>query len=582
MVNKLGFALSILVLILLSSSFALAEDVYLINSEDWVDVYSGMLLSGLEDGRGFFINSETLNGLTQVLSEDDTIHLYQSENNPYIPRLDEQLTSLGYVVGEKLISENMNRELNPNTGKYYLVSLDNPRITSSIAPLAIKEGAWVLIVDKENVDEIVSKIDDARDVVAVGKFPRDVLAKIQPHLDEHIVNDDIYKDSQALADKFESSQNYVLTDGAFIEAEFFLTKNPVLLTGTNKILTQTFNYLKSRDAKAVILVGNELSVVGEQIRTQSDKEISVFVKFGQGDTDESGKVYALSTFPLPGFRIGLAAQQAIYDPVNKELIITFKNIGNSGVYELTNLQVKTGDEEIATTAGNEITFISAGELLPQVFPLELDLAYVDEKTTVDLYTSFGLTPKELDTFLTPINRYSPPYNIPLTVKEIENDNSILYVEDSSYYQNLNRVGVMLTNPGEEEVYFTIKIQDIIVNGLETTLSKDDSIKSGESKTVYLPVNLDPIDLDDNEVFDIIVNYGKQPEFQFKAIRVEQPFKVVSGGRITGFVTGLGDGKPGSWIAIIAAVLVLMVLIRLVKHKDNKAKETKPTKRKIKK
>ncbi|MBN1175391.1 hypothetical protein JXA48_01985 [Candidatus Woesearchaeota archaeon] len=578
MVNKLGFILSILVLILLSSSFALAEDVYLVNSENWVDVYSGMLSSGLEGGRGFFINSETITGLTQVISEDDTIHLYQSELAPFIPNLDSQLSSLGYDVEERLISNNMNRDLDPKTGNYYLVSLDNPRITSSLAPLAIKENAWVLVVDIENVDEIVNKISNAQDVVAVGKFPRDVLVKIQPYLDEHIVNDDIYKDSQAIADKLGDSQNYVLTDGAFIESEFFLTKNPVLLTGTNKILTHTFNYLQSKDAKAVVLVGNELSVVGEQIRTQSNKEISVFVKFGQGDTGESGKVYALSTFPLPGLRIGLVAQQAIYDPSTKELIVTFKNIGNSGIYELTNLQIKNDEEELATTAGNEITFIAAGELLPMVFPMDIDLAYVTDETTVDLYTTFGLSPKELDTFLTMPNRYTPPYTMPLTVKEIEDDDSVLYVEDSSYYQNLNRVGVAITNPGDKEVYFTIKVQDIIVNGLKTTLSKEDSIKPGETKKVYLPAKLDPIDLDDNSIFDIVINYGKQPEFQFKAIRVEQPFKVVSGGRITGFVTGLGDGKPGNWVAIIAAVLVLFVLIRIVKHKSKKEEIKTSTKK----
>ena len=127
---------------------------------------------------------------------------------------------------------------------------------------------------------------------------------------------------------------------------------------------------------------------------------------------------------------------------------------------------------------------------------------------------------------------------------------------------------------------TVKVQDLIINGLESTISKEDSIKPGETKKVYIPAQLDLVDLEDNENFDILVNYGKEPEFQFKAITVNQPFKIVSGGRITGFVTGLGEGKAGSWIAVIAAVLVLLVLVRIMKGKGKKAaKVTKKTARK---
>ena len=546
----------------------IAENVHLINSEDWVDVYSGMLKAGLQGERGFFINSETVTSLTGAISKDDIIHLYQSKDNPYIPNLGSQLESLGYHVVQKAVLSNLNQDLNPKTGNYYLVSLDNPRITSSLAPLAVKENAWVFIVDVENVDSVVDQLKNAKKVVTVGKFPRDVLTKIKPYVTEQILTDDLYADSRVLADKFANTENYVLTDGAFIEAEFFSTKNPVLLSGPNKILTQTYNYLESKNAKAVILVGNELSVVGEQIRTKSNQEISVFVKFGQGDTTNSGTVYALTTFPLPSQRYGLQVQQAIYDPVREELIVTFKNTGNVGVYELTNLQVLNDGDDLGTTAANKIIYLSAGELLPVKFSINLELGKLTG-ATVDFYTSFGLSLNELDHYMTSEGKYMPPMTMPLTVKEIDNDDSILYVEDVAYYKNMNRVAITVTNPGEQKVYLTAKVHDLIINGLEKTLSTNNYVKAGETKKVYLPAKLDSVDLEDNEFFDVVLNYGKAEDFQFKAVSVRQPFKVVSGGRITGFVTGLGDGSSGSWIALIVIALLLLVVARLLTYKKSK-------------
>lgn len=570
MINMNKKLLSISLLLILSilfSSIVLANDVHLVNSDDWVDVYSGMLYSGLKGERGFFVNSESITPLTQVISKESRVILYQSEISPFIPNLDNQLDSMQYDIKDEKASSNFNFDLDPQTGKYYLVSLGNPRITSSLAPLAIKENAWVFIVDVENVDQIVKRLSSATEVTSVGQFPREVMEKINPYVTEKIVNNDIYKDSEAIADKFLESKNYVLTDGAFIESEFFLTKNPVLLTGSNKMLTQTYDYLISKKVEAVILVGNELSVVGEQIRTKSNKEMSVFVKFGQGDTTNSGQVYALTTFPLPSQRLGLTAQQAIYDPVKKELIITFKNIGNVGVYQLTNLRIMTGDEEIASTADEEITFIAAGELIPVVYPVDIDLASVNPETKVEFYTSFGLGPNELDTFLTMKNRYGPPFALPLTVKEMENDKSIIYIDDIVYYKNMNRVGITITNPGDETVYLTAKIHDMIISGLEETISKEGFVNAGETKKIYIPAKLDIVDLSDNQKFDLTVNYGSSAQYQIKAIKVEQPFKIVSGGRITGFVTGLGEGKPGSWIAVIVLILLLLVVIRVMKNKS---------------
>ena len=96
----------------------------------------------------------------------------------------------------------------------------------------------------------------------------------------------------------------------------------------------------------VIIVGNRLAVVGEQIRSRSEKTITALVKFGQSGVSADGTVYALSFFPLPQATLGITINKAVYNPVTKELAVFYENIGNQALYALTTLVIKDEDLDL--------------------------------------------------------------------------------------------------------------------------------------------------------------------------------------------------------------------------------------------
>jgi hypothetical protein len=548
------FLVLFLSIILINSVSAL--DVSVANSKDWKDVYSIMLSSAIDNNRAIFTNSESLTAITRVLSTDNDLRIFESDDAPFINNLEGQLDSAGYDILEEQTSSSFNLDLDPQTGQYYIFSEDNPRISISLAPLAVKENAWVLIVTEDNLGEIEDRISNADKVVGVGNFRRDFMETLEPHFTERINNEDVFEDSQEIATRFGIDGNMVIADGSFLEVEFFTTDNPVILSGPNKILDETYAFLSQNRVESVVVVGNQIAVVGEQIRAKSNKEISVFVKYGQGDAYNTGKVYALTVFPLPKSTVALGVDQAAYDPNSEQLVVYFHNYGNTGLYELTTLSVKNGDRELASASDPEVQFLGGGEVRPIMYDISIPSDEITNETEVEFYTSFGVYPSQLDNFLTMENKYGPPFRIKMDIEGLDDDPSILYLKDVTYYKNLKRVGVTVQNNGTNTVYYSAKIQNLIVNGLETNIFKQDRIASGQEKITYIPVALDEIDLQENDVFELTLTYGQDEEKMIKTIREDVPFKAIAGRLPLPVIIGI----------VVAALVIVAVIFVLIKKK----------------
>ena len=561
--NKYIFVTFSLFFLIIFSLNVCAEGVHVANSENWQDVYSVLLSSSLESDKAIFLNSESITSITRTISTDFDLNIYESSKNPHIKNLKGQLSSSGYVILNDKKTSNFNLELDPQNGKYLVMSEDNPRISISLGALAVKEGYWVLIVTEDSVGEIVNRLSDASEVIAVGNFRRDYLEEIQPYFKEWINNNDLFEDSKDIAVKVGMAKNIVLADGSFLETEFFSTGNPVLLSGPNKVLDDIFIFLQENRVENVVVVGNQLAVVGEQIRTKSNKEISVFIKYGQGDAYNTGKIYALTTFPLPQPLIAITVEKATYNPSGEEVIIYFKNLGNTGVYELTTFSVKNENQEIGSASDKEVLYLGAQELLPVRYDVSLPVDELTDETFVEFYTSFGLYPSQLDTFLTTEGEYGPPFQTKLLVEDVGDDSSILEIVDVAYYTNLKRVGVKVLNNGTSDVYYTVKIQDLIVNGLPENLFKQDMVKAGQEKTTYIPIKLDKIDIEENTEFKLSLTYGSSPELLLKSIKEDIPFKVLAGGLSLPII-----------IAIVLILIAITALIFIFKNKSTKKKKKK--------
>lgn len=549
------FLFILVILLPIFSCSVLADTVAVSNSEDWVDVYSVMLSSALKNEKAVFINSKTISSITKTIFSNKELYLYESSDKPIISNLDSQLFSQGYTIKEVIESDDFNLDLDPGMGNYYIISEYNPRISISAIPLAKKNNYWVLIINENNADKIVEKLRNANSVIAIGEFRRDLLNSILPYVDERINNKDPFKDSIEISKRYKDLDNIILADGSFLEEDFFNADVPVLVSGSNKLGDSTYDFFKQEGVKSVTIIGNEMAVVGEQIRENSNKQISVFIKYGQGTVSSGGQVFALSEFPLPKSKIALTITKSIYDPDRDKLVIYFENIGNTGLYELTSLSVKTNDKEIGTASDDEVRFLGAGETMPVEYDMNLPDEEITDETIVEYYTSFGVYPSELDRFLTMSDEYSPPFRTKLIIEKLSEDTSSLEIIDAAYYSNVKRVGVTLSNKGDSKVYYSVRFENLIVRGLEENLYKEDSIDPGQEKTTYISVELDEVDIQENEVFKITARYGKDQGSKFKTIVKELPFKIEKGSLLTGFAIFGGEGS-GSIVIVIIVIAVI--------------------------
>jgi hypothetical protein len=524
-------------------------DLDIVNSRDWADVYSVMLHSSFKSQQTTFLNTESLGVLTKFFNSRTPLQIYES-NNPYIRNLGAQLTATGYNVKNEYNSKDFSIELDIQSGNYIVISQDNPRVSIPVIPLAQKTNSWVLIVSPDNLDQVEDKLKNSLNVIAVGNFPRDVLEKIEPHFDERINTNDIFQDSQAIALKIGDMDNVLLVDGNFIENEFFTSRVPIILSGTNRVLKGTLDFMIENNVKSIIIVGNELAVVGEQIRSGSNKKISVFIKFGQSDVEGTGKVYSLTYFPFPSDVLSLTITEAIYDFENKQLAVYFKNLGTTGLFFLNTLSVENRDEtKLGSVTDSDVRYLGSNEVLPVIYDLDLPLNEINNETIVKFYTSFGITPTGLDNFLTMDNKYGPPFTLKLDLGELAQDDSEIEVISLVYYKSYNRLGVKVNNLKENPVFYRIKIPSIIVNGVEQNFDKQDSVEGLSEKITYLNVKLDSIDIIENSKVDLVVQYGESEEILLKTLP-------------TTFELGVKGGIPIVLIVIVGIVIVAIAILAL--------------------
>ena len=550
--NKIFSSILILVsTILLLSIYTQALDINIANSKDWKDVYSVMLYSKENNQKGLFVSSNSIVALTKILPKNSEITIYQSKKNPYIPNLKTQLESAGYNVKELKTSNDFNYELNKDKNKFLIISEDNYRLSIALPPLALKENYGILILNDNNIDRIIPLLKKSKKNIAIGTFRRDYYKKIKPYITEKINENNLYLDSKRIVEKIGKYNNIILADGTALESEFFETGNPVLLVGHNKVDERIFDFLINKKVQSVIIVGNNLAVIGETIREKSNKTISVFIKFGQSDITNSGKIYSLTIFPLPLEKPKLNVKKAIYDPEKKELYVYFENTGTTPLYELSTIVIKNSNEEIASIADEKPIFLGKGEKYISIYKTDLPIEKIDKNTIVEFYTSYGATPSELDSFLTMKNKYGPPFSLPLKVETINEDPAKIEFIDAAYYPGLKRIGVTIKNNGTTTAYYKIKVKKLIVNGLEKDLYKEGKIKKEEEKTVYIPVALDKVDLEENEIFNIDILYGSKKDLLTKKITIKPDFKTKNTS-----IVGLVTATPGGGLIALAIIVLL--------------------------
>ena len=560
--KKLGILLLPLILLLFP---ALVEaKIVVINSKNWEDVYSGILYANFNSYHAYFTNSPNPTGLLNILPKDKVI-LIQTPN-PYIPNLQTILENKGYEVEVKQVKD-ANLELIPQVKNFILVEKDLPTYALLAASLSKVKNAWVLLVDPTNLNTILPKLKDGKEVVLVGYFKREIYSKLKPYATQELISTNKFELSKEIAQEFlnlKKVNQALITDGKSLEEEVLRGNSPILLVGTNYLPKGLVDFLLENNFKSVVVIGSHLTYIGEQIRQKSNKQIAVFVKFGQALPGTP--VYSLSFFPLPLQTYNLTILKVYYSPLSKTLFITYKNLGEVGTFVLTTFRILDGEEEIASGGDVEAFFLGKGEVLSRSYEVEIPAERLTKNLTVELFTSYGESPENLDLYLTQSGRFGPPLTLKLEIENVE-DRSNLTLKKVTYYKGYKRIGIKVENLGEVKAYFVAKLIDLKVKGIKQSFASEVSVVLPKSeREVFIPVELDKIDLLENEIVKVEIDYGEREDLLIKSETKEMKLAIEEGFPLTGLFL-----QPVSWIGIIIALVVIIVLFKFFFRMKRKKK-----------
>lgn len=529
---------------------------YLMNSQDWRDVYYGSYESYSEGETPYFVRGGNL-GVFNVLPYGEPVNIIESEEEPVVANIESQASAQGYDIGEVR---------NVQTGSLDLVSDDPenlvvvprsyPAAAVVAAPYARAIDGDVVVAGDENIDSVEPLVEEASNTVMIGDFTREVSNSIGEDADRRIISADKFNLSVQVAEAYleeENSSRVLITSGDYLSRDIVEGETPVLLSGTNFMPESMENFLLNDPEHGIdtaVMIGNEMTNVGEDIRDNNitrngettDEKVSVFVKYGQARGD-SNSIYAISLFPLPTGEISLEITSTRYNPETEEILITYENSGESRMYQLTSFELMSENGEVIAQGGDdEPVFI--GSNTERTISYDVDLESGVEDSVIEFSTNYGTSPGRLDTYLTESGQFSPPLRKNISTVEID-DSSNISLNSLKYVKGIQRFRGTVENHGDEPSYAQLRLTDVSVSGQSQSFASErEKVPADSSKTIFIPAELDRIDLQENERVTASLSYGSNENALVKSSQVDSDFEVV-------------ENRIKPWM--IAGVVVLLLI-----------------------
>lgn len=535
----------------------------LVNSQDWEDVYSGSSYAQEEGERVFYTKTEDAQGVLDLLPRNKPVTIVQSTENPYVGNLQTVLETRGYTVEETVeISDGPTELYQEETKDIVVIDKGSPASAVIAASLANNKDAWPLVISNENLEDSENILQSAEEVTMVGLFGRETGEMAREYADEEFSNPNRFGLAKDIAEEVlklnPDSESMYITDGRVIEQDLMESERPVLLSGTNFPPEEVISFVLDNKITSGVIVGARLTTVGEDLKDEvekEDREISLFVKYGTARGDQS-QIQSLNSFPLPRDDVELLIESAQYDPSSKELYVTYTNEGSSSLFMISTMTVEDEDgNDIGSAGDNETSFIGADSSTTKSYSIDLQASEA-ENASVRFTTSYGSQRDNLDTYVSPEEEgvFGPPYVIPMTVEEI-NDESQVELGEIKYLQDVSRFKLNIENTGETDAYVSASLLNVIKSGRESTFTTKETIKitEGESKEVYIPAELDRIDLEENDMIQASISFGERKGALVNNLAQETEFKASSGSIP---IIGSFTQSPGRTGVIILAILVI--------------------------
>jgi len=522
------------------------EEQIVINSADWIDVYSATCYANLNGQDSKFVTS-TAQGkvLSSVLDRSKPVHLFQSSKEPILAGYKSYLESEGFTVSAVTTSDSgkkLNIELAEkiDTTKFIILDDSYGYNALSVGAYSVASKSYVLFADSDNIDEVYDFLRGRTpEIIIYGHVDRVVREKLSEFNPEIIDHGDRFEDNLAIVDKFvqlKPSTQVVLTNGEFIEEEIMSGREPVIFIGRDIVPEEVVEYVKGSDFKSGVVIGNEL--IGSATRLKDQTNLSVFIKFGLGRATEGGFALPepLDMFYLPRYELSLDIVSGNYNIKTKTVEIIYQNLGETGAFAKATVGIFAANESVATVGDEEPFFFTAKTKSGGVYKTDLtELA--DKELRAHVYLEYGESRKSLTEVV--------EKDVILGTVEFE-DRSELSITAVTYDTRLERLMLDLKNPApnvacyaEAEVELKIEGEPEYVRFTPAEI-KDDTALSER-------VKLTPADLAENPIVKVHLRYGERPDMRIKSTDAEYPLVVVS----------------GYSVGVIAAVAVLAAVVTII-------------------
>ena len=536
---------------------------YITNSKDWRDVYLTLHYADLSGESSFFIRSAEhgTKVLPYFVSKSEPVVIVESETEAFIPDYEAYLKTLGfqnvstlktthpYLLQEQLLEMLKNNSV-PILG-FVLVDDAYGYDAVSVAQYAFKYKRWVLFTTKENRNRISSILEANPDqaILFYGHMRREIADALSNFNMDKIDNQSRFKNNMELAERLIKTTNtrqILITSGEYIEHEIMTGgdgKEVILFVSADKYPEDLINFIKRHNIKYVVVVGNELINTAREVREALGGKITVIAKYGMGfvgAAELEGQIYALDLFYLPKYRFNLTPVSAVYNPAAKELYIRFKNNGNVGNYFYTSAPIVFDGHSITTVIDKENQYLEPGDEKIIVYSVDLT-NYIDKKMYAHLYTKYGESPYDMMYYVLEPGAVRPPYKLPILVSEFQDD-SQLEITDGWYDDISKEYIIQVTNIGPVDAYARGELKNIIIDGIPTVITQNETVLVGKGETASIPVDVELTDEDKraNPIIHAVVYYGQSEDVLIK--RVERDIEL--------------KGPP---ICTLAALLILFVL-----------------------
>jgi len=554
----------VVVLLLAALIPAAYATTVVVNSADWMDVYSGMEFAELNGYTVKFMTSKQYATiLPELIPRSEHVIVIESQRIPYTINLAGSMGRAGYSTETLYASggRGTNIALAKQSKATRFVVIDPSYGYNAIAviPYAIKTHSYVLLADGRNIDQILSFLRNAQvdGLVLYGQLDEGLVAALSGFHPEVVNKGNRYKDNVEILKKYLSvapAAQLLLTDGSFIEDELMragLMNEVTLLIGKDTVTDDTVKFVKGAGFKTGVVIGNHLSSSGKRLKDLTG--LPLFIKFGQGLTrgTEAEPVHALDMFTLPVVDLNIILIKAQYNVLTKNIEITYQNNGTRAFLR-TSAGILANGERIITVGDTDVQRIESGDTTGFRYAADLTKQIADQNDlTLDLFTLYGESPDTMD--------HAIALTSPLQVVTVQDDCQ-LTLRDVQYNTRTQRFIVSVRNDGPVPCYSALELRNLIVNDKATNVTQPgiEQIAKGKTAVIEVKQRMTEVDLADNPQVLVHMNYGARQDFLLSTLESRMPLRQYTGSLIDSTTILIG--------VIVALILVIVILIIMYRRK----------------